>query len=51
MKIAIIGFGGMAGHHNKYIIPRLNESDYPEKLEIAARMYMVWYFSKWRKNE
>ena len=36
MKIAIIGFGGMAGHHNKYIIPRLNESDYPEKLEIAG---------------
>ena len=36
MKIAIIGFGGMAGHHNKYIIPRLNESDYKEKLEIAG---------------
>ena len=36
MKIAIIGFGGMAGHHNKYIIPRLNDSDYPEKLEIAG---------------
>lgn len=36
MKIAIIGFGGMAGHHNKYIIPRLNDSNYEEKLEIAG---------------
>ena len=36
MKVAIIGFGGMAGHHNKYIIPRLNDSGYKEKLEIAG---------------
>lgn len=36
MKIAIIGFGGMGNNHRKYIIPRLNDSDYPEKLEIAG---------------
>ena len=36
MKVAIIGFGGMADHHNKYIIPRLNDSGYKEKLEIAG---------------
>lgn len=36
MKIAIIGFGGMGNNHRKYIIPRLNDSDYPEKLDIAG---------------
>ena len=36
MKIAIIGYGGMGNNHRKYIIPRLNDSDYPEKLEIAG---------------
>ena len=36
MKIAIIGFGGMGNNHKKYIIQRLNDSDYPEKLEIAG---------------
>ena len=36
MKIAIIGFGGMGNNHRKYIIKRLNDSDYPEKLEIAG---------------
>ena len=36
MKIAIIGFGGMAGHHKNITIPRLNDSDYPQKLEIAG---------------
>ena len=36
MRIAIIGFGGMASHHKNNIIPRLNESDYPEKLEFAG---------------
>lgn len=36
MKFAIIGFGGMGHHHYKNIIPRLNESDYKEKLEIAG---------------
>ena len=36
MKIAIIGYGGMGNNHKKYIIQRLNDSDYPEKLEIAG---------------
>lgn len=36
MKIAIIGYGGMGNNHRKYIIPRLNDSDCPEKLEIAG---------------
>ena len=36
MKIAIIGYGGMGNNHRKYIIPRLNDSDYPEKLEIVG---------------
>lgn len=36
MKIAIIGFGGMGNNHRKYIIPRLNDSDHPEKLDIAG---------------
>lgn len=36
MKIAIIGFGGMALHHKNVIISRLNDSEYPEKLEIAG---------------
>ena len=36
MKLAIIGFGGMAGHHKNFIIPRLNDSDYKEKIEIAG---------------
>ena len=46
MKIAIIGFGGMGDHHNKYIIPRLNDSDYPEKLEIAG----IYDISEERKD-
>ena len=36
MKMAIIGYGGMGNNHKKYIIQRLNDSDYPEKLEIAG---------------
>lgn len=36
MKIAIIGYGGMGNNHKKYIIQRLNDSDYPEKLAIAG---------------
>lgn len=36
MKIAIVGFGGMGDNHRKYIIKRLNDSDYPVKLDIAG---------------
>lgn len=36
MKIAIIGFGGMGEHHFKNIIPRLNESDSEEKIEVIG---------------
>ncbi len=36
MKIAIIGYGGMGNNHKKYIIKRLNDSDYPEKLELVG---------------
>lgn len=36
MKMAIIGYGGMGNNHKKYIVQRLNDSDYPEKLEIAG---------------
>lgn len=34
MKMAIIGFGGMGNNHRQYIVKRLNDSDYPEKIEI-----------------
>jgi len=46
MKIAIIGYGGMGNNHKKYIIQRLNDSDYPEKLEIAG----VYDISEERKE-
>ena len=36
MKIAIIGYGGMGNNHKKYIIKRLNDSDYPEKLDLVG---------------
>lgn len=36
MKIAIIGYGGMGNNHKKYIIKRLNDSSYPEKLDLVG---------------
>ncbi len=36
MKMAIIGYGGMGNCHRQHIIKRLNDSNYPEKLEIAG---------------
>ena len=36
MKIAIIGYGGMANYHNGHIIKCLNDSDYSEKLEVVG---------------
>ncbi len=36
MKMAIIGYGGMGNCHRQHIIKRLNDSDYPEKLDIAG---------------
>ena len=36
MKLAIIGFGGMAGHHNRCIIPRFNEGKNKNKIEVVG---------------
>ena len=36
MKIAIIGFGGMAGHHLNHIIPRYNDANVGEKVEVKG---------------
>lgn len=36
MKMAIIGFGGMGTNHFKYIVKRLNESDFNEKVEVKG---------------
>lgn len=36
MKMAIIGYGGMGNNHKKYIIQRLNDSDYPEKIDLCG---------------
>lgn len=36
MKMAIIGFGGMGNNHRQYIVRRLNDSDYPEKIDLVG---------------
>lgn len=36
MKMAIIGFGGMAQYHKDRLVAGLNNSDYPEKLELVG---------------
>lgn len=46
MKMAIIGFGGMAQHHKDHIVAGLNRSDYPEKIEIVG----VYDISKERQE-
>ena len=36
MKIGIIGYGGMAGHHHTHIIPVFNREGYPEVVEVKG---------------